>query len=105
MAWALLTAASVLEVVWAVALKYTDGFTRLWPSVIGVSAAAVSFFMLAVALRSLPVGTAYAVWIGLGACGVVTAGVVMFGESMSPLRLVCLALILIGVVGLRVAES
>jgi quaternary ammonium compound-resistance protein SugE len=73
MAWLLLVSAGLLEIVWAVALKYTGGFTRLWPSVIGVTSAVVSFAMLASALKSLPVGTAYAVWVGIGAVGVARA--------------------------------
>lgn len=80
-------APGLLEIVWAIALKHTGGFTRFWPSVIGVSAAVASFFMLSSALKSLPVGTAYAVWVGIGALGVAIAGIVALGESASPLRL------------------
>ncbi|HLT01196.1 MAG TPA: SMR family transporter, partial [Geminicoccaceae bacterium] len=97
--------AGLLEVVWAIALKQTDGFTRLWPSVIGITAAVVSFVMLSSALKSLPVGTAYAVWVGIGALGVALAGIVALGESAAPLRVGFLALILIGVVGLKVVEG
>jgi quaternary ammonium compound-resistance protein SugE len=105
MAWFLLVGAGLLEIVWAIALKYADGFTRFWPSAIGISAAVVSFVMLAMALKSLPVGTAYAVWVGIGALGVALAGIVALGESASPVRLSLLALILIGVVGLKVVEA
>lgn len=105
MAWTILVGAGLLEIVWAIALKYTDGFTRFWPSVVGVTAAAVSFFMLSTALKSLPVGTAYAVWVGVGALGVAIAGIVALGEDASPLRLVFLALILVGIIGLKIVEG
>jgi len=105
MAWAVLVGAGLLEIVWAIALKHADGFTRFWPSVIGLVAAAVSFVMLSSALRSLPVGTAYAVWVGIGALGVALAGIVALGESASPLRLGFLVLILVGVIGLKIVEG
>jgi quaternary ammonium compound-resistance protein SugE len=105
MAWAVLVGAGLLEIVWAIALKQTNGFTRFWPSVIGVTAAVVSFVMLSSALKSLPVGTAYAVWVGIGALGVALAGIVALGESAAPLRVGFLALILIGVIGLKVVEG
>lgn len=105
MAWALLIAASVLEVVWATALKQADGFTRPWPSAVGLTAAAASFALLAAALKSLPVGTAYAVWVGIGMLGVAVAGIVAFGEPATGLRLAFLGLIVIGVIGLRFVES
>jgi quaternary ammonium compound-resistance protein SugE len=105
MAWTILIGAGLLEIVWAIALKHTGGFTRFWPSAIGVSAAIVSFFMLSAALKSLPVGTAYAVWVGIGALGVALAGMVALGESASPLRLGFLALILVGIVGLKLVEG
>ena len=105
MAWALLVGAGLLEIVWAIALKQTDGFTRFWPSALGVSAAILSFILLASALKTLPVGTAYAVWVGIGALGVAMAGILGLGENASALRLGCLALILIGVVGLKLVEG
>jgi quaternary ammonium compound-resistance protein SugE len=105
MAWLLLIGAGLLEIIWAIALKYTGGFTRLGPSVIGITAAVVSFIMLTLALKTLPVGTAYAVWVGIGALGVALAGIVVFGDSASPLRLGLLGLILFGVIGLKVIES
>jgi quaternary ammonium compound-resistance protein SugE len=105
MAWLLLVGAGLLEIIWAIALKRSDGFTRLWPSVIGIVAAVISFVMLTVALRSLAVGTAYAVWVGIGAVGVAVAGMVTLGEAASALRLGFLALIVIGVAGLRVLEG
>jgi quaternary ammonium compound-resistance protein SugE len=105
MAWGVLVGAGLLEVVWAIALKQTDGFTRFWPSALGVSAAILSFVLLASALKSLPVGTAYAVWVGIGALGVAAAGILALGESASALRLGCLALILVGIVGLKIVEG
>jgi quaternary ammonium compound-resistance protein SugE len=104
-AWVLLVSAGLLEIVWAIALKYSDGFTQLWPSIVGLVAALVSFVLLTMALKSLPVGTAYAVWVGIGAVGVAITGMVALGESMSPIRLILLALILIGVAGLKIVES
>ena len=101
MSWTYLFIAAVLEVVWATGLKYTEGFTRLWPS-IGVGAAmAASMFLLALAARGLPIGSAYAVWTGIGAAGTAILGIILFHESASALRLVCLALIVTGVLGLK----
>jgi quaternary ammonium compound-resistance protein SugE len=105
MAWAILIGAGLLEIVWAVTLKYTDGFTRFWPSAIGLAAAVTSFVMLSVALKSLPVGTAYAVWVGIGAVGVAIAGILALGESASPVRVGFLALILVGIIGLKIVEG
>jgi len=104
-AWVILVCAGLLEIVWATALKNADGFTRLWPSVVGIAFSLVSFFMLAVALKNLPVGTAYAVWVGIGAVGVAIAGMLAFGESASFLRLGFIAMILVGVIGLRFVEG
>lgn len=102
MAWTYLFIAAVFEIVWAVGLKYTVGFTKLWPS-IGVGAAmAASMFLLALAARTLPMGTAYAVWTGIGAAGTALLGIILFHESASALRLLCVVLILTGVVGLKV---
>jgi quaternary ammonium compound-resistance protein SugE len=105
MAWIFLLIAGLTELVWATALKYSDGLTRLWPTVIGLSVALLSVVVLSLSLRTLPVGTAYAVFVGLGALGVALAGMVVFGESASPARLAFLALIIIGVIGLQVLES
>ncbi|WP_433266339.1 DMT family transporter [Actinosynnema sp. CS-041913] len=102
MPWLLLIGAALLEVVWATALERSEGFTRRWPTVVGITAAVVSFVMLTMAVRDLPLGTAYAVWVGLGAVGVVLVGIFALGESASPLRLACLALIVAGVVGLKI---
>jgi quaternary ammonium compound-resistance protein SugE len=105
MAWTLLVTAGLLEIVWAVAIKQSDGLSRLWPSAVGIGAAAVSFVLLSVALRSLPVGTAYTVWVGIGALGVAVAGVAVHGETLSPARAAFLVLILAGVVGLRALDG
>jgi len=104
-AWLILVRAGLLEIVWATALKDAEGFTRPWPSAVGIVFATVSFVMLAVALKNLPVGTAYAVWVGIGVIGVAVAGMLAFGESASPVRLGLIAMIVIGVIGLRFVEG
>jgi quaternary ammonium compound-resistance protein SugE len=101
MAWILLAVAGVFEVGWAIGLKYTEGFTRLWPSVGTIAAMALSLFCLGLALRTLPVGTAYAVWTGIGAVGTAVLGMILFGESAAAARLVCIGLIVAGIVGLK----
>lgn len=101
MHWTLLLVAAGFEIAWAVGLKYTDGFTRLWPSVGVVVALITSVGLLALAARGLPLGTAYAVWTGIGAAGTAIAGVLLFGESVAFARLTCLTLIVAGVVGLK----
>jgi len=103
MSWTLLFLAGLLEIVWAVGLKYSEGFTRLWPSVTTVLAMALSVALLGLAMRQLPLGTAYAVWVGIGAVGTVLLGIMLFGESTSAPRLVCIGLILAGVAGLKFA--
>jgi quaternary ammonium compound-resistance protein SugE len=105
MAWLILVCAGLLEIVWATALKQSDGFTRLWPSIIGVGGALISFVLLAVAIRDLPTGTGYAVWVGIGAVGVAVAGIILFGEAVSAARLLFLSIIVIGIVGLRIVEG
>lgn len=102
MAWLLLLVAGLLEVGWAIGLKYTEGFTRLWPTVGTVTAMVLSVGLLGVAMRTLPVGTAYAVWTGIGAVGTVVLGIVLFGEPATAARLACVALIVSGIVGLKV---
>jgi quaternary ammonium compound-resistance protein SugE len=104
-AWVLLIAAGLLEIVWAVALKRADGLTRLWPSIVGLAAMIASGGLLTLTLRVLPVGTAYVAWVGIGATGVALAGILVFGEEASYTRLICLALILVGVVGLRLTDA
>jgi quaternary ammonium compound-resistance protein SugE len=101
MAWICLLIAALFEVIWAVGLKFTVGLTRLWPSVFTVLASTVSFVLLAQATKTLPVGTSYAIWTGIGAAGTAAVGILWFGESDSVPRLVCIALIVIGVVGLK----
>ena len=101
MPWIYLLLAGIFEIGFAIGLKYTDGFTRLWPSVGTIVAAGISLWLLTQALRTIPVGTAYAVWTGIGAVGVAALGVVLFSESASPARLGCIALIVAGVVGLK----
>lgn len=105
MAWVLLLIAGVMETVFAVALKESRGFTRVGPSVIFGVASVVSFSLLSLALRSLPVGTAYAVWTGIGAAGTALVGIVMLGEPANAFRLVSITLIIAGVAGLRLAGS
>ena len=104
MSWTILFLAGLFEVAWAVGLKYTEGFTRLWPSVGTVVAMAVSFYLLAVAMRTLPLGTAYAVWVGVGAVGTAILGIVLFNEPANAGRLVSLGLILAGIIGLKLAS-
>ncbi|MGM0914154.1 MAG: quaternary ammonium compound efflux SMR transporter SugE [Pseudomonadota bacterium] len=103
MAWMLLVLAGLLEVAWALGLKASEGFTRLWPSLFTVTTMLVSFYLLAQAMKVLPVGTAYAVWVGIGALGTVVLGILIYGDSASPLRLASLALVLVGLVGLKLA--
>lgn len=103
MPWVTLIVAGLLEVGWAVGLKYTDGFSRLWPSVLTGAALVASVGLLALAVRDLPLGTAYAVWTGIGTVGTVIVGILLFGDSTSVARLVCLAAIVGGIVGLKVA--
>ncbi|MBA3624420.1 MAG: quaternary ammonium compound efflux SMR transporter SugE [Methylibium sp.] len=104
MAWVLLVLAGLFEIGWAIGLKYTEGFTRLWPSVGTIAAMIVSLGLLGIAMKSLPVGTAYAVWVGVGAVGTAILGIVLFGESANAGRLVSLGLIMLGIVGLKLAS-
>jgi len=104
MPWLILFLAGLFEVGWAIGLKYTDGFSRLWPSVGTVIAMGLSVWLLGIALKTLPVGTAYAVWVGVGAAGTVILGIVLLGEPANPARLLSVALILAGIIGLKVAS-
>lgn len=104
MSWTILLLAGMFEIAWAVGLKYTDGFTRLWPSVGTAAAMGVSLYLLAVAMRGLPLGTAYAVWVGIGAVGTAILGITLFGEPANVGRLVSLGLILAGIIGLKLAS-
>ena len=101
MAWIHLLIAGLFEVGWAIGLKYTDGFTRLWPSAWTLAAMALSMWFLALALKTLPIGTAYAVWTGIGAVGTVILGILLFGESAAALRLLFVGLIVVGILGLK----
>lgn len=101
MSWFYLFLAGLFEIGWAIGLKYTEGFTRLWPTAGTLAAMVVSVALLGLAMRELPVGTAYAVWTGIGAAGTVLLGVLLFGDSASLLRLGCVALIVAGVLGLK----
>ena len=105
MAWVLLFIAGLFEVGWAVGLKYTDGFTRLWPSVGTGVALVASMLLLASAVRTLPLGTAYAVWTGIGTVGTAVLGIVLFREPATAMRLVCITMIVAGIVGLKLASS
>ncbi|MBL9166715.1 MAG: quaternary ammonium compound efflux SMR transporter SugE [Verrucomicrobiales bacterium] len=104
MAWFYLFIAGLLEIAWAIGLKYTEGFSKLWPSVATVSAMVASFGLLAVALKTIPVGTGYAVWTGIGAAGTAIIGMVFLGESREIARILCLVLIVAGVVGLKLVS-
>ena len=103
MNWIILILAGIFEVGWAIGLKYTEGFTRLWPTVGTVLAMVISLGLLGIAMKSLPVGTAYAVWVGVGAVGTAILGIVLLGEPANAGRLLSLALILAGIIGLKVA--
>ncbi|HJW23460.1 MAG TPA: quaternary ammonium compound efflux SMR transporter SugE [Rhodocyclaceae bacterium] len=105
MNWVILLAAGLLEVGWAIGLKYTEGLTKLWTTVWTVMSMLLSVGLLGVAMKSLPVGTAYAVWVGIGAIGTAVMGMVLFGESATTMRLLSLLLIFIGIVGLKLSAS
>jgi quaternary ammonium compound-resistance protein SugE len=105
MPWILLFIAGLLEVGWAIGLKYTEGFTRLWPSVGTLAAMTLSVVLLGLAMRTLPVGTAYAVWTGIGAVGTVILGIVLFAEPATAARLGCVGLILAGIIGLKLTSA
>ncbi|PUT42179.1 quaternary ammonium compound-resistance protein SugE [Legionella taurinensis] len=105
MAWIALFLAGFFEIFWAICLKYTEGFSRLYPSLLTGAGMAVSFFFLSYALKSLPLGTAYAVWTGIGSVGTVIYGIYFFGESTSLLRLTCISLICLSIIGLNLSEK
>lgn len=105
MAWIFLIIAGVLEVVWAIALKYSEGFTKLWPSVTFMVSAWLSFACLSYALKTIPMGNAYAVWTGIGAVGIAIAGMILYGEPSNLVRVGFILLIIIGIVGLKVSGS
>ncbi len=103
MAWIYLLLAGLFEIVWAIGLKYTEGFTRLWPTVVTVAAMVVSMGLLGIAAKDLPIGTAYAIWTGIGAVGAAILGIVLFAEPATALRIASIGLIVAGVVGLKLA--
>ncbi|TAM89804.1 MAG: quaternary ammonium compound efflux SMR transporter SugE [Candidimonas sp.] len=104
MSWIVLLIAGLFEMAWAVGLKYTEGFSRFWPSLATLVAMAISVALLGVAMKQLPVGTAYAVWTGIGAVGTVVLGIILFGEPANAGRLACLALIIAGIAGLKLVS-
>ena len=104
MSWIILFFAGLFEVAWAIGLKYTHGFSRLWPTLGTLTAMAISVGLLGLAMRELPVGTAYAVWTGIGAVGTVILGMVLFGDPAHAARLLCIGLILAGIVGLKLTS-
>lgn len=105
MNWFILIVAGLFEIGWAIGLKYTEGFTKLWPTIGTVVSMMVSVLLLGLAMKTLPVGTAYAVWVGIGAIGTAILGIVLFGESMAVLKLVSLCLICAGIIGLKLAHT
>jgi quaternary ammonium compound-resistance protein SugE len=104
MAWTLLIIAGILEIGWAIGMKYTEGFTRLWPSVWTIAAMVVSVYLLAVAVKTLPIGTSYAVWTGIGAAGTAILGIILLSEPATITRLACIGLIVAGILGLKLAS-
>ncbi|MEX0805216.1 MAG: quaternary ammonium compound efflux SMR transporter SugE [Deltaproteobacteria bacterium] len=104
MAWINLIIAGILEIAWAISLKYTDGFSKLWPSLSTVAGMIASFYFLAQALKVIPVGTGYAVWTGIGAAGTAILGIILFAESAAPARLACVGLIVAGIIGLKLTS-
>ena len=105
MAWAVLFVAGLMEIGWAIGLKYTEGFTRVWPSVFTIAAMVISVLLLGIAMKTLPVGTSYAVWVGVGAVGTAILGMALFGEPATVGRLASLGCIVVGIVGLKLANT
>ena len=105
MAWAYLVIAGLLEIAWAIGLKYTEGWTRLYPSVVTGAAMIASFYFLSLAVKTLPIGTAYAVWTGIGTVGAATLGILIFGESREVSKIVCIVLIVAGIIGLKLTSA
>ncbi|WP_066346184.1 quaternary ammonium compound efflux SMR transporter SugE [Aliarcobacter cryaerophilus] len=101
MSWTILFLAGIFEIFWAVGLKYSDGFTKLIPTIFTIVTMIISFYLLSLALKNLPIGTAYAVWVGIGTVGTVIAGIMLFGESMTLIRVISILFILIGIIGLK----
>lgn len=105
MSWIILALAGIAEVGWAVGLKYTDGFTRPVPTILTIASMVVSLALLGLALRDLPLGTAYAIWTGIGTVGTVLLGITLFGEAATPARMACIGLIVMGILGLKLVEA
>lgn len=105
MAWVILFIASLFEIGWAIGLKYTDGFTRLWPSVLTIGSMVISMYLLALAARELPIGTAYAVWVGVGAAGTAILGIILFKEPLAAARVVFLMLLIVSIIGLKLTAG
>ena len=105
MAWLYLIVAGIFECGWAIGIKYTDGFTKFWPSVLTLTAMAISIWLLSMAMKTIPIGTAYAIWTGIGAVGVTIVGMLLFNESIEILRIFCLLLIVAGIIGLKIVSS
>ncbi|MCG3676119.1 quaternary ammonium compound efflux SMR transporter SugE [Aliarcobacter butzleri] len=102
MSWGILVLAGIFEIFWAIGLKYTDGFTKLIPSLFTIVAMLVSFWLLSLSLKTLPLGTAYAVWVGIGTIGTVIAGIMLFGDSINIIRIISIAFIILGIIGLKI---
>jgi len=105
MSWLILFLAGIFEVVWAIGLKYTHGFTKITPTIFTIIAMIISFYLLSLALKSLPLGTAYAIWVGIGTIGTVIAGVILFSEPTSTIRIISIILILVGIIGLKLSTN
>ena len=105
MSWTILFLAGIFEIFWAVGLKYSDGFTKLIPTIFTIVTMIISFYLLSLALKNLPIGTAYAVWVGIGTVGTVIAGIMLFGESMTLIRVVSILFILLGIIGLKITTN
>lgn len=105
MTWLILAIAGLFETAWAIGLKYTEGFTRFWPSFWTIVAMVISVWLLGLSVKNLPVGTAYAIWVGIGAVGTVILGIWLFNEPVSPLRMISLLLIVAGIIGLKLASA
>ena len=105
MSWTILFLAGIFEIFWAVGLKYSDGFTKLIPTIFTIVTMIISFYLLSLALKALPIGTAYAVWVGIGTVGTVIAGIMLFGESMTLIRVISILFILIGIIGLKLTTN
>mgnify|MGYP003661938344 CR=1 FL=1 len=105
MAWTYLLIAGILELGWAIGLKYTEGFSKLWSSIFTIIAALLSFYTLSLALKTLPVGTGYAVWTGIGTVGTAILGIILFNEAKDPAKIICLVLIVSGILGLRFTSA